>query len=887
VGVEKSDKTEAVDGDDISMEGNQSETISEEDTDEEHGDIAVSMVTEREVSPSPPPPEAHHFTFSPDSPLIPAFYHNFSLKGGPVMFERLDINNTGFARVIDLQAYWEQLGIQDTRQVLSELGFPTETKEVDIRKLSTRLLEDIAQYHDIARYPTVRAGLISLQHEAVEVKEKLESLVKERDKVKGDLLEANLRTERIVKESEELTDKQERETQDRLKITEQRWNNLMNKLKLKAELERDDTTSKIEELQWILQEKSSYFKKLEKELEEKIESLKEENKTLLEDNINLKNIALPLEQQVGKTGSVQNYGGKSLENVPGERKNEESEILLVEIENLKLENRKLLDKNDEIESKMKQIPFISHGKDIGHKENIPMIENKYLESDIKYNELIRSNTWSITCQNNQDRDTKDFSQTIPRSTFTSKPLIPKAPNIDDVKGEIIKILCTKENFSKENKILKTFETAYQQLKQHNEELKRKLTEIDPFSFHDEVDCYKTLPDIIITDKKNRPILQNSDSRSSPDGQERNYLIEGKKNEQQMEEVLKEKSKLEDKNRQLEESLSLMNSEFESMENYWQEKLSDERTFYEDQLKKNEEQFTALEARMKDYEELIEKPTRDKDDSSNLSNTLTVIDERREEEEQINVWEQEIDDLKNTIIDLEETFTKDCESKETQTEHFESIGKAESEELKGIKDKETECMQKLLHHIKEDCQKLMVKKKMLEDDIRDLSIKSTDEQNTIRSPRMKEKSEDTCPTIRAYQVILSDIDREKSSLEKELSLLSDRKSLRRLQERLGHQVNRCSQVRADLVRQRGDQEQKTADLLCEHERETAELEEMVRQSQNLLLQQNRKFMQEVARRGTATRAMEEVMNENTKLTKKLNSLVGKATKKLSETYVPNH
>ena len=41
----------------------------------------------------------------------------------------------------------------------------------------------------------------------------------------------------------------------------------------------------------------------------------------------------------------------------------------------------------------------------------------------------------------------------------------------------------------------------------------------------------------------------------------------------------------------------MQSEFESMEDYWQGKMSEERAFYEDQVKVNESQFKELEMRM--------------------------------------------------------------------------------------------------------------------------------------------------------------------------------------------------------------------------------------------------------------------------------------------------
>ena len=49
----------------------------------------------------------------------------------------------------------------------------------------------------------------------------------------------------------------------------------------------------------------------------------------------------------------------------------------------------------------------------------------------------------------------------------------------------------------------------------------------------------------------------------------------------------------------------MKREFESMEDYWQGKMDDERRFYEDQIRTSGEQFKELEDRLKEYIGLIE------------------------------------------------------------------------------------------------------------------------------------------------------------------------------------------------------------------------------------------------------------------------------------------
>jgi hypothetical protein len=98
----------------------------------------------------------------------------------------------------------------------------------------------------------------------------------------------------------------------------------------------------------------------------------------------------------------------------------------------------------------------------------------------------------------------------------------------------------------------------------------------------------------------------------------------------------------------------MSSEFESMEDYWQKKIDEERKFYEEQLKSNEGQFKDLELEMKEYEDLIMAVEPKKNDEPER---LSTIDETRSMEEevnlliffkiyqlnlyQVNVWEEEI------------------------------------------------------------------------------------------------------------------------------------------------------------------------------------------------------------------------------------------------------
>ena len=76
----------------------------------------------------------------------------------------------------------------------------------------------------------------------------------------------------------------------------------------------------------------------------------------------------------------------------------------------------------------------------------------------------------------------------------------------------------------------------------------------------------------------------------------------------------------------------MSSEFESMEDYWQQKLDSERSFGEEQLKSSESQFRELEARLREYEDLL--VAAEASDSEHKSGVLSTIDEDRDLEEKV-------------------------------------------------------------------------------------------------------------------------------------------------------------------------------------------------------------------------------------------------------------
>ena len=76
---------------------------------------------------------------------------------------------------------------------------------------------------------------------------------------------------------------------------------------------------------------------------------------------------------------------------------------------------------------------------------------------------------------------------------------------------------------------------------------------------------------------------------------------------------------------------MMRQEFEQMENYWQQKIEEERNFYDQQLRSSESTFTELEERIQDYEELLAAET---EKSTNIPEQLYTIEEDEHLEMQV-------------------------------------------------------------------------------------------------------------------------------------------------------------------------------------------------------------------------------------------------------------
>merc|ERR1712013_226381 len=370
-----------------------------------------------------------------------------------------------------------------------------------------------------------------------------------------------------------------------------------------------------------------------------------------------------------------------------------SENLIKKSEELSQLNKGLKDRNDELERKLQILSELSESQKCSNCQNGPMKDLKgekekqscslqdsgsvlinhvampghvihdrsTMSSDGKHLERIESVYDDFSTSISDSPHGSDVNENILcdnflpclKNTLASSEAVSEkgiVPELDKIKQEIEKIISQKENINKENEVLKIYQDAFAELNGQNKILVEKVQKLEALNTTLRAES-KSFPDLII---ENHYQSINDIQRSSPDGQELDdcQSISATINDTEQKEIVcfqkkiemlqverdvlvREKDDILEKNKQLEDGLDLMGSEFESMEEYWQKKMNEERELYERQIKMNEIQLKDLEVKMKEYEDLL---TTMEPKQQIEADRLSTIDEKRSLEEQVNITE---------------------------------------------------------------------------------------------------------------------------------------------------------------------------------------------------------------------------------------------------------
>jgi len=492
--------------------------------------------------------------------------------------------------------------------------------------------------------------------------------------------------------------------------------------------------------------------------------------------------------------------------------------------------------------------------------------------------------------------------------FSEKEIIPE---LDQIKQEIEKIISQKENVNKENEVLKIYQNAFAELKGQNNALIEKVQQLEALDTSRAAS--KSVSEIVI---ENDFQSINDIQRSSPDGQELDDECQSTKlNDTKQDEILHfqkkivtlltekevlfmENKDLLEKNKQLEDGLEMMGSEFESMENYWEKKMNEERQLYESQLRMNEKQFKDLEVKMKEYEDLlmtIEPKNQIETDG------LSTIDEKRDLEEKVNVWEEEISQLKMEINRMEEAHHEEVEQlraalrlENEQEEFHGSISLAkkrkalEAEWMKVIKfgkqtsvenetRNEVRRLDELKSFIRDECDKLLERRDKLQQECQSDYRWGYPQSSMLpdithchpvtrqhRSYQGSSSAGDLSSVTHAYKAVLQDISQEIILAESDLASQSSdrqRRVLLSLNQRLDHQVSRCQHLQSSLGLLKTQASQDIKALTAQHLLDTSHLESMLVSAQELVRRQDRRQAEEMEKMVASHSLLEKLCQEN--------------------------
>lgn len=535
---------------------------------------------------------------------------------------------------------WERANISSPKGLLMSLGFDED--EVNIVQLSKVLEEELRGLSGETQTILLKASLALQSAELSNLKQSYTQVCEENKKMHADNKDANRRVIMLAQEIDERHANLEDTTKKEIRQLEQRH----------AEVVRDLTTRMANDREnW-----SNLTARLEariKTLEQEENKLRIENESLKKENTTLENEQAALQKQVTSLLETNIQLNKEIveseercrndEGSKNEKDTEEMLELIEKITTLQVENANLRDKNDELVAEVEGLNFeISRVKAKRSQKPTPAQnaddDSEHSSAAIKRRGDSPSKT-RITeesprlgkfrrCNADANSESDTSGDWVALNSELNNPL-----NVTSTPS-------TSSGFSQEN----TNSTeALESKDQEIASLKAKISKLE------------------------NELQSNKTPSNSSDSDETLTTLT----------LTKEKEILETRCKELEASLEQMQKAYEDCEDYWQEKLSEERNLfdkerkiYEDEQKESDIKFTELVEKVREYEEQFSKdgrlsPIEEKDvleqqyadleaEAEQLrKNSRHILEEKAKE---IADLQKEIEDLKHRLGESVEILT---------------------------------------------------------------------------------------------------------------------------------------------------------------------------------------------------------------------------------------
>jgi uncharacterized protein with PIN domain len=812
------------------------------------------------------------------------------------LLTHLDPHNTGYVSPQCLVEYWQDLGIGDGNTVIEDLGLNVEEERIDLRILSEKLNDEIWQGVEVVSYASAQAA-ITLYDEVLIVKNTLENVAKERDMFRCDVQEAKKRSAMLAIEIDEHHEQNDNKRKIELKDLNKQWNLRLQIVEEEFNKEKQTHEETLERLKRTFDQEKENFEEILRRMANTVCTINKRNKKLEEEiESTLKRL---MEVNDAKLMSY-----KSKTQIVHDLLEEDiCPDLIRNVEDLVRVNKDLKDRNEVLEMDCLVNSFNTCTHNSPHSMKRKGCHLQDSPSSSSKNKVIKKTNGGEFQTYTSDESEPDEDEAISLSDIWcnfdqeyKEPVCNTADSSNSIQDQFIRT--GSDTNTEETQLIGEYMRKIFDLEERNQELQITIRNLSC------TNTDKTCQDREGTDTKNVKYSTSSDSPKSEDIQSDNYgqnmtdkEKEIKKENKTVSEDLAnqetESHKLLETNKHLEESLELMHSEFESMEDYWQKKMDDERIFYEGQLKASEKQFRELELKLEEYEELLNSRV-------DGSEGLFTIDEQRSMEETVNEWEDEIAQLKLQIEDMKGDHEKEVNAlteqlgkvERSKPDMFSCTRCAEFASLKEKRRKLEDSWLRVVHRerrlsvgpvslpaeypveecrlrqdvrrsIEEDYDTMLQRKERLKLDMTGVSNVAT------QAPQVLDMKAHTPTTT--YKAILSDISSQISILHSELSSASstDKMLLKGLRSRICGQENRCHNLYSTLALRRGKY-CKDMEVTKDHQTsELSQLESLVSSSQDLLRRQTRLYMERMSKQVIMDTDIEQLMAENQKLASEIN------------------
>lgn len=614
-------------------------------------------------------------------------------------------DGNGLINTDTLIEMWDNVGILSPKELIHELGFNTARINIldlaEVLEKQTRAInESNREEYQNPHTTLLRANLSLYQSEIKCLRNILEQLQAEREKLKLDVVEANNRATLLAQEVDDNHTRMEQNTINQVKLLDQRHQDMLRDLTSQFAKDKEQLNS------------------INQSLEERIANLEAEATKLKNDLLVAQKYSLNIEKEnhalSGKICELEKDKEILLEKVEileaekqkvREIEREESELLLSKLTALQIKNSELKDRNDEMESEIEsltnQVISMKNKASSTPTRNYNTLDQSMEEDNIsiicegvglgakrrndcspsKDMQLLRTTDGSPRlgkvrkCYKSRTPDNLEVPFTSSESGFDTEPesLSTSTCDNEEVNRLQAKVAFLEQVLIQHNIPVPTYEetenivTTTMQLTTRVKELEKIINEAKNEMnkmLDKDRDCLNCDRLRHVCEKLEKTSLLSNKDAQQEICEDRSFDSEKRFTEQgcqtdfsiafvetKVRQLEEENAELSTKCTELEDCVELLKNEYEKCEDYWQTKVDEERQFFEAEQKISGDKLNELLEKMREYEEQYA-------NQDFMDNRLPPIVETDNLEKQFTDLEQEFEDYR--MYHENEMYKKDEE-----------------------------------------------------------------------------------------------------------------------------------------------------------------------------------------------------------------------------------